>query len=77
MGLRSVAMTDSPEDWDLAKANDWLVDHPDGGGDPETRRACEEIKKEARRRHAGPTPEPGGGRTKPSPYVSDDPPTTD
>jgi len=72
-------MTDTgpPEDWDLATADTWLKDRLDGSGDPETRRACEEIKKEARRRHAGPTPEPGGGRTKPSPFVSDDPPEAD
>jgi len=69
-----MGMTDSPEDWDLAKADTWLEDHPDGSGDPETRRACEEIVKNARRHQRRPTPIAGGGRTQESPFVSDDAP---
>jgi hypothetical protein len=71
MRLRSDAMT-SWEDWGIVEATAWLRDNPDDGGDPETRRACEEIIKATRRRPAGPAPDPGGGRTKESPFLSED-----
>jgi hypothetical protein len=46
MGLRSGAMT-SWEDWGIVEATAWLKDHSGDSGDPETRRACEGIVKEA------------------------------
>jgi hypothetical protein len=42
-------MSDSSKGWDLATADTWLKDRPDGSGDPETRRACEQIIAEARK----------------------------
>jgi len=60
-------MTDSPEGWDLAKADTWLKDHLDGGGDPKTRAPCQEIVGEAqahqvRRTDARPPTNPGEKR---------------
>ncbi len=65
-------MTDSWEDWGIVEANDWLMAHSDDSGDPKIRRACEDIVKDTRRRSAGADPVPGSGRTKESPFPSDD-----
>ena len=72
MGLLSEPMTDSWEDWGIVEANDWLMAHSGDSGDPQIRRACEEIVKDTRQGSAGAVPIPGSGRTKESPLPSDD-----
>jgi hypothetical protein len=62
------------EDWGIEEATAWLKDNPDESGDPETRRACEEIVKATRPRPAGPAPEPRAGRRKESPFLSEERP---
>jgi hypothetical protein len=65
-------MTDSWEDWGMAEASDWLMAHSDDSGDPEIRRACEEIVKDTGRRSASVAPIPSSGPKNESPVTPDD-----
>jgi hypothetical protein len=74
MGLRSVTVANTAEDWDPRRAETYLREHAEDG-DPEVLQICRQIVAEAREHQRRPTPIAGGGRTAESPFVSDDPPT--
>ncbi len=71
LAARLPLVTDWPEGWrpaNPAEAQEYVDAHAGGGGDAETLEHCNWVFERSTKPPRPPTPEPGHGKRKPSPY---------